>query len=206
MKTDADLTRIHRDRLATHQIDELLGVVKGALLDGVLNQAEAEGILRWMNENAACHDTWPAYVLYERLHAALADGHLSPDETADLYGLMLQIAAPSGAASIGATTTPTTLPLTPPPFDISYPGKTFCFTGVFDFGTRAECHQAVIERGGHPISGITKKLNYLIIGDIGSDFWIHSTFGTKIQKAAEYRTSGVPIVIASESTWRTTIE
>lgn len=72
-----------------------------------------------------------------------------------------------------------------------FEGKSFCFTGVFKFGTRSECHHAVI----------TKKLDYLIIGSVGSEFWRHSSFGTNIMKAAQYKDDGSPIAIVAEAHW-----
>lgn len=42
------------------------------------------------------------------------------------------------------------------------------------------------------------KTRYLIIGDIGSNAWAHSTFGRKIKKAVEVRERGDEISIISE--------
>jgi NAD-dependent DNA ligase len=96
---------------------------------------------------------------------------------------------------------PSTLPLTAPAPEILYPGRSFCFTGVFEFGSRADCHEAVLARGGEPAKSVIKKLNYLVIGSVGSDFWRHSSFGTKIVKAAQYCEDGVGIAIVSEAHW-----
>lgn len=202
MIDDNDLARIHRIRLITQQTDELIGLVKGALLDGVLNEREASGIYHWLQANPNCRDEWPGRALYERLSDALRDGKLDTDELEDLYGLMLQLASPvQPSPESGVMTTPSTLPLSSPPFEIAYPGRSFCFTGVFEYGTRQQCHSAVSDRGGTPASGITKKLDYLVIGNIGSEFWLHSSFGTKIKKAVDYRDAGSPITIVSEATW-----
>ena len=59
----------------------------------------------------------------------------------------------------------------------------------------------VLAHGGEPAKGVTKKLNYLVIGSVGSDFWRHSSFGTKIVKAAQYCEDGVGIAIVSEAHW-----
>lgn len=197
---DYALRRIHADRVVKRQIDELVGLAKGALLDGKVEQHEADGILAWLHANVECLDTWPASVLYDRLRAMLADGVLDPEEAGELLGLLMQIAAPAG---LGAAPAPSTLPLTAPAPEILYPGRSFCFTGVFEFGSRADCHEAVLARGGEPAKGVTKKLNYLVIGSVGSDFWRHSSFGTKILKAAQYCDEGAGIAIVSEAHWVT---
>jgi len=197
---DYALRSIHADRIVKRQIDELIGLAKGALLDGKVEQHEADGILAWLHGNVECLDTWPASVLYDRLRAMLADGVLDPEEAGELLGLLMQIAAPAG---LGAAPAPSTLPLTAPAPEILYPGRSFCFTGVFEFGSRADCHEVVLAHGGEPAKGVTKKLNYLVIGSVGSDFWRHSSFGTKIMKAAQYCEEGAGIAIVSEAYWVT---
>jgi NAD-dependent DNA ligase len=112
----------------------------------------------------------------------------------------MQIAAPGGVG-VGAFAAPSTLPLTAPAPEILHPGRSFCFTGVFEFGSRADCHEAVMARGGEPAKGVTKKLNYLVIGSVGSECWRHSSFGTKIMKAAQYCEDGAGIAIVSEAHW-----
>lgn len=188
---------IHEDRLVEREINELTGLCKGALLDGFVSQMEADGIYAWLNANVHCLDTWPASVLYERLHAMLGDGVLDEAEQSELLGLLLNIAQPP--TEDGATLS--ALPIDMPPPSISIAGHSFCFTGIFDFGSRTQCHEAVIANGGIAVDSITKKLHYLVIGTIGSEFWKHSTFGTKIARAVDYRDHGAPLIIVSESHW-----
>ncbi|ENO98381.1 hypothetical protein C667_04099 [Thauera phenylacetica B4P] len=73
---DYALRSIHADRVVKRQIDELIGLSKGALLDGNVGQHGADGILVWLHGNVECLDTWPASVLYDRLRAMLTDGGL----------------------------------------------------------------------------------------------------------------------------------
>jgi NAD-dependent DNA ligase len=55
---------------------------------------------------------------------------------------------------------------------IEYPGKTFCFTGVFDYGSRKKCETAVMERGG-VIDKVNLSLDYLIVGSDTNKSWAH---------------------------------
>lgn len=196
--SDEALRRIHGDRIVKRQVNELIGLAKGTLLDGVVDQQDAEGIFAWLNANTACLHTWPACVLYDRLQSMLADGRLDEDESGELLGLLMQVAAPQ---RLPDSVAPSTLPLTVPAPEIIHPGRSFCFTGVFEFGSRAQCHEAVLQRGGVPAKGVTRKLDYLVIGAVGSEFWRHSSFGTKIIKAAQCRETGSPISIIAESYW-----
>lgn len=186
------------------QIDELIGLVKGVLADGVICQQEVEYLLRWLETNRSAAHEWPASVLYPRIAAAMADGHLDDEEEADIMAMLLQAvggAGTSGHHNSAAVGNSTTLPLSDPPPVIEIPEHTFCFTGKFASGTRAWCESVVLERGGIALPSITRKLNFLVIGEIGSRDWLHSTHGTKIQKAVEYRSSGVPLHIVSEQYW-----
>lgn len=195
---DPRLKRIHADRLIKRDIDQLLGICEFALQDGLIDQSEAVAVLTWLNNHQSCLDTWPANVLYDRLRAMLADDVLDDDEQRDLLGLVLSIARPPLEDQAFA---PSTLPLNSPAPAIIVPEHSFCFTGVFDYGSRAACHAAVTERGGVIANGVTKKLHYLVIGNIGSEVWKHSSFGNKIAKAVEYRDSGTSIAIVSENHW-----
>jgi len=191
------LRMIHDERLIAREIDELTGLCKGAILDGSINQAEAEGIMSWLEAHGHCLDTYPANILYDRLRTMLADGLLDSDEEGDLLGLLLRFAAPPDSSG----NTPSALPIDEPAPPVTVEGHSFCFTGVFDFGSRTQCHAAISQRGGIAADGITKKLHYLVIGNIGSEFWKHSNFGNKIAKAVEYRDQGSPLIIISEQHW-----
>jgi hypothetical protein len=41
----------------------------------------------------------------------------------------------------------------------------------------------------------------LVIGEIGSQDWLHSTHGRKIEKAIEYNDTGAKIAIVPEKHW-----
>ncbi|WP_265948331.1 BRCT domain-containing protein [Dechloromonas sp. A34] len=195
---DPRLLRIHADRIIKRDIDQLLGICEFALQDGHIDQTEAHSILSWLHNHRLSIDTWPASVLYDRLRYMLADGHLDEDEQRDLLTLIMNIASPRSSAG---NVVPTALPLNTPAPPVTIEGHSFCFTGVFDFGKRADCHGAIEQRGGIPAGSITKKLHYLVIGNIGSDVWRHSSFGSKIAKAVDYREAGAPLAIISESYW-----
>lgn len=195
---DPRLQRMHAERLVQRDIDQLLGICEFALQDGCIDQTEAETILAWLNSRKACLDTWPASVLYDRLRVMLRDGVLDDDEQRDLLGLVMSIARPPSAAG---TVAPSSLPINNPPPTIIIPERSFCFTGVFDFGTRAECQSAIQQLGGVISNGVTKKLHYLVIGNVGSEVWKHTSFGLKIAKAVDYRENGAPLVIVSEGHW-----
>ncbi|WP_447639547.1 BRCT domain-containing protein [Pandoraea norimbergensis] len=196
------LNRAFRSQaVAERKVDELIGIVKGVIADGELSQSEAEFVLRWLDSNRDVASQWPASALYPRLADALSDGHLDSNEESELLGLMLSTVGGNSSQDIGESSNSTSLPVTTPAPTVEFEGRSFCFTGKFYSGTRDWCHGQVSARGGVPADGITKKLNYLVIGEIGSRDWLHSTYGTKIKKAVEYAQTGVPLVIVTEEHW-----
>ena len=75
----------------------------------------------------------------------------------------------------------------------------FCFTGTCATGTRRDCQNVVRNLGGEVANGVTRKLDYLVLGAYVTDSWAHESFGRKIEKAVEYRdVKGTGLAIVSE--------
>lgn len=58
-------------------------------------------------------------------------------------------------------------------------GKTFLFTGTLSKFKRSEAEEMVEERGGSKLSGVSSKLNYLVVG---------ADAGSKLEKAKKLGT------------------
>ena len=190
--------RFHASRLLQRDISQLLGICEFALQDGYIDQEEAEQILIWLQNHQSCLHTWPANVLYDRLNACLARRELSPAEQGELLALVASIAMPRDA---DGTRIPTTLPLNDPAPPIVFKRRSFCFTGKFISGPRAECHALVVAQGGKAWDRVVTALDYLVIGQVGSEQWRHTSFGAKIAQAVKYREAGHPVAIVSEEHW-----
>ena len=94
----------------------------------------------------------------------------------------------------------TTLPVCDPAPSLIFGGRSYCFTGTFNYGGRKECEGIVTSRGGRAGS-LTKKTDVLVIGLYATESWKHSSFGNKILTACAWRDEGVPISIVSEQHW-----
>lgn len=187
--------------VANRQVDELIGIVKGVMADGMIHQGEAEFLLLWMRNNNGALDKWPARAIYPRLASALADGHMDASEESEIMDILLAAVGGNTAPMNGQASDSSSLPYCKPAPILSFEQRVFCFTGKFQSGTRNWCEDQIAERGGIPSGSINKKLHYLVIGDIGSRDWLHSTHGTKIEKAMEYRAAGVALNIVGEEHW-----
>lgn len=190
-------------RLAVRSVDELIGICRGILSDGMVLDAEANYLSAWLESNRLAADSWPGNVLFARITAMLEDGVLDENEQAEILDLLneatgLGIPLPEVASSYA-----TALPLCSPAPTIEFRGRSFVLTGKFAGGPRGACESMIQERGGIVRPNPAKGVDFLVIGAIGSPDWIHSTHGRKIERAVELRAAGSGIRIVSEAHWAT---
>jgi len=191
--------RFNRKNIQDRQIDTLIGLSKGLVADGKVNQSEAEFLLTWLIQNQ--HNTENPIIdnLLQKVAVMLEDGVLDSDESEELKNILQAISGES--SEVGELAKTTSLPVDAPLPKISFDGSSFLFTGTCAFGTRKDCQTAIEELGGINAKGVTKTLNYLVLGTYVTDSWAHETFGRKIEKAIEYRNNGLPLIIITEEHW-----
>lgn len=192
-------TRFNRKSIDDRKIDTLIGLSKGIVADGKVNQPEAEFLQTWLVQSRQATDNPIIANLLEKVDSMLEDSVLDDEEAAELMCLLRKI---SGETSeLGELAKASTLPIDDPMPSLSFKDSCFLFTGTCAFGTRRECQEVIESLGGINIRGVTKSLNYLVLGTYVTDSWAHETFGRKIEKAVEYREKGVPLAIVTERHW-----
>jgi hypothetical protein len=183
--------------------DELVGVCRGMLSDGAISGQEAQFLKEWIDRNAIHAGVFPFDIVYRQLQVALADGVLDEDEERDLLSTLVNlVGGEHRAGQPGSPSLASALPLCQPPPSIRFPGSLFVVTGTFAFGTRRQVVDALEARQASAVSAVSKKINFLVIGEVGSQAWKHSSYGRKIEAAVSLRESGVPLRIVSEPHWR----
>jgi len=191
-------SRVSR-RIQDRLIDELIGISRGVIADGQVDEAEAIFIGQWIENHREIADRWPVNILYARIKEMLKDGILEADEQKELLETLKEITG--GGLSYVEPNKSTTLPLTHPEPEIMFEGGKFALTGKFVFGSNTECEDVITDLGGTIDPVPSANTNYLVIGELGSPDWVHSTFGRSIEKAVELRDSGHAICIVSEEHW-----
>ncbi len=186
-------------RVQDRLIDELIGISRGVIADGMVDESEAIFLGQWIENHREIADKWPVNVLYARLTEMLKDGVLSLDEQQELMETLRDLTGES--QQFQETNRPTTLPVDKPAPAIEFTDKTFCLTGRFVFGSMLDCEETIAELGGHLVQTPGKETDYLVIGELCSPDWIHTTFGRSIEKAVELKTQGVPLRILTEEHW-----
>lgn len=198
MSDEAFYNSVSGDRIASRQIDELIGLARGLCADGVLNQAEVQFLQKWLAANLAICDQPLIHTLWGRVDVVLSDGLLDTEEHADLFEALASLGTVD--IELGEVLKPASLPLCDPMPDIDFLGRQYAFTGTFSYGKRKDCEQAIELLGGS-CGTVGKKTDVLVIGAYATDSWKHSSMGAKILKASALRDEGIPISIISEAHW-----
>lgn len=197
-KDESFYNQVGNDRISTRQIDELIGLTRGICADGMINQAEAEFLQKWLAAGYSVSSQPVLKTLYHRIAEMLGDGQFDEDERAALFQTLTDFS--NCNFELGEVLKSTTLPLCQPAPPLTFTGKRYTFTGTFKFGTRSECERKVLDRGA-AAGTLTRATDFLVIGVYATESWKHSSFGDKIIKACEMRDRGVPIAIVSEEHW-----
>ena len=184
-----------QDRL----IDELIGICRGVIADDNVDEREAIFLGQWIENHRDIANRWPVNVLYARITEMLKDGVLSKDEQGELLRTLQELTGES--STYQEPNRSTTLPINRPAPDIQFAGKTFCLTGQFVFGSKIECEETVAELGGMVDQEPTQDTDYLVIGEVCSPEWEHTSFGKSIEVAVEMQSQGHDIKIISEEHW-----
>lgn len=192
--------------MSERAVSETIGLCRGLLADGSIDIGEARMLLDWLERNPQAAGGWPFEPILLRLRAMLSDGALDPEEEQELLDTLMQLTGGGFAEAPNCFISgSTTLPLDRPQPTIEWAGQGFVFTGQMACGSRKECQNLVLARGGLCLPGVSKKANYLVIGSIGSEAWIYSTHGRKIEEAVELRSKGFPLAIIAEDHWAASI-
>lgn len=183
-------------------IDQLAGICKGILADGIVADQEAVFFKQWIETHSDLEPIWPWTDILFRLNGIFSDGIINDEEREDLKAIMHEIIG-TDSDEVELEERSMTLPLDNPQPSIIFPDTTFCVTGRFAYGTRAKVFEAISSRGGvAKDTSPTRDVRFLVIGTFASRDWYYTNYGRKIERAAELRSDGTGIAIVSEEHWR----
>lgn len=178
--------------------DELIGICRGILADGEVNQAETEFLLDWLQRHRQFSEAFPFNVLFRRVDQALADGRLDLEEQADLLETLHSVVGGEGAGLDSLSASTWSIFKHPEP-EIRFANRDFVVTGRFACGERFKVESLIAAEGGYVKKALTRDTSYLLVGGVGSRDWKHSSFGRKIERAIHMRDEeGHYIEIVSE--------
>ncbi len=190
--------------MVTADLQRLHALVGGIAADGQISAVEMRGLSKWLGDHEHLKTCWPYDEIEALTTKALSDGKIDPGEHKLLMDFFTEflsvldertIVRPIVVEEAGK---PITALCAVAP-TIVFPGATFCFTGASARYKRSEFEQIVKDLGGEPVSGVSAKLHYLVIGADGNPCWAYACYGRKVEKAVELRRKGVKVVLVHEN-------
>lgn len=186
----------------TSDLQLLQGILHGILADGELNNDEIFKLHEWLSENEHLNSYYPYDEIRSLVLSIVSDKKIEEEERLILMAFIKQfveIKNKSIAQSIDASTVDINiLGICAVDPEIVFQDKTFCVTGILSRGTRSELQEAIERKGGVAVNSISKKTDYLIIGDTNNACWSYACYGRKVEKALGLRRSGHTIVLVHE--------
>ncbi len=166
----------------TLAMQELLGILQGVVADEVINAREARNLLDWIDDHEEFASNRVVEPVFALLEESLEDGIVTKEEEAALLGAINGVLNPSEETE-----------------SIEIAGKTFCLSGDFCHGPKSKVEEYIVEHGGKIAKSVTKKCNYVVIGESGSERYAYGNYGTKAKKALELKVKGQDIEVIKES-------
>lgn len=189
--------KLRRDRA----VNELLGIARGVICDGVFNDMEIDELRAWLRQNPDACVGFPGGALCDRLMRIFADGKIDDDERSELADFLEALTGERQVSDAAHRQKSSLAPVDHPPPIVRHEGAQFVITGRFLCGTRGFVTHRLQSRGALVEKDITKQTDYVLLGSMASRDWKHGRYGLKIAKALEYRDQGVAIAIIAEDHW-----
>ena len=183
--TSINESKIYSESTLALQI--LNGILDGIVCNQKVNQKEIENLNIWLRQNDYLKDVYPYDKVLLEVNKVLEDGILTEEESNYIFDAFNEIVNPDFSDDE----------------NIDFNGKTFCLTGEFKCATKQEISKKLQELGGTEKKGVSSKLDYLIVGGVGSDAWKFGKIGGKQAKAQELNEKGANIKIIDEDSLKT---
>ena len=167
---------------STLSLQILNGILDGIVCNQKVNQKEIDNLNIWLKQNDYLKDVYPYDKVLLEVNKVLEDKVLTEEESKYILSVFYEIVYPDFNND----------------GDIDFVGKTFCLTGEFKNATKQEISKRLQNLGAIEKAGVSSKLNYLIIGGVGSDAWKFGKIGGKQAKAQELNEKGANIKIIDE--------
>ncbi|RZK15280.1 MAG: hypothetical protein EOO43_15295 [Flavobacterium sp.] len=186
----------------TTDLQTLHGLCHGILADGEITEQEVFNLHKWLQENEHLNTYYPYDEIRSLILSIVSDRKVDEEEKLVLkayFNQFIKLQDQAINAQIQKETEEVNISglCTSEP-EVIFSGRTFCITGVLKIGTREELHAAITRLGGIPTESVTRKTDYLIVGDNGNPAWAFSCYGRKVEKAVSMRKEGHTIVLIHE--------
>jgi hypothetical protein len=157
---DAPLTPPKDTSDAPERLMTLAKTCSEIIADGKVTAEEADALKRWLQAAGWLKKFWPASAIAERINRMLE--RPTEKQLNELGEFLKQVVE---ATSFIDCNEPAGLFDEPIP-NIVFLQRTFCRTGIFYYGSRGECEDAIMQRGGILRRAVSGSTHYVIIGGL----------------------------------------
>lgn len=196
------LTSVEYFNTATAEMQKLHAIVAGIASDGEISVEELKCLSVWLEEHEHLRRCWPYDEIESLVTSVLVDKKIDPNEHKILmrfFGEFISILDNKTIVSPAFLDGSNIGGLCAVCPEIAFSNTVFCLTGQSHKYTRNEFEELISSLGGTVSSGVSKKVNYLVVGADGNPCWAYACYGRKVEKAVELRRAGYPIVIVHEN-------
>lgn len=196
----------------TTALQDLHGILHGLLCDNIVNEAEVAYLQKWIECNSFLQGMYPYDELESILTQVMQDRIISQEEQDTLKVFFSEFIDTTTSMNINQNditdlkTKYNIKGICAACPNIIIPDHLFCFTGVSSRSKRADVAEKIEELGGLYKDTITKKTDYLIIGNNGNPCWAYSCYGRKVEEAMNIRKAGGNIILVHENDFWDAVE
>lgn len=198
--------------LITSATQNLHGVLHGVLANNTLTDVEIANLQIWLADHSVLSGTYPFDEIVSLIHSITEDGVITEVERSTLKAFFSEFVDERDSVNLNNIELAELRNLysikgicVKDP-QIIIPGSVFCFTGSSARASRDEIAKLICERGGSFGSSVTRKTQYLVVGNEGNPCWAYTCYGRKVEQAVELRKKGYPVLIVNESDFWTALE
>lgn len=181
IKSYLDIVKTSPITLSTQVLN---GIIKGITADNLITENEISNLRKWLYDNRYLEGHYPFDKLLKCIDDILADSIITAEELIFIEDTISSLLNPVESMRKSINT---------------LEKKIVCLSGTFAYGEKKDVESYIVSHGGSVVSGVSKKIDYLIIGDYECQSYSNGTYGTKVKKAMELIEKGAKIEIVKES-------
>jgi NAD-dependent DNA ligase len=180
-------------------LQRLQAILVGIAADGTITKDELDGLSDWLADHDHLRKCYPYDEIDSLIVHALADQKIDKREHEDLLMFFSEFSETKPKTiEMPNSYSPMVTGICAVAPTIEFLNSTFCFTGESTRFLRRELSDHVVARGGTVAKGVSRKINYLVVGAAGNPCWKYACYGLKIERAIDLRKEGHQIVIVHE--------
>lgn len=169
--------------LITKSLQELIGILKGIIIDNEVATIEGKELLNWLHKNIHLINHYPYNEILPIFEKSLEDNIITKEESDNIIKIINKVLQPIKTLQNQL---------------LSFKNKHICLTGNFSFGSRTDVERIILQNGGYIDNTVKKTTDILIVGSYESQSYSYRNYGIKIKKAMEYIQKGNSIIIVKE--------